>query len=489
VIVGHNGHIAWGVTNLGPDVQDLYIERINPQNSRQYEVNGQWVDMEAVVETIHTAGGDPVKLTVLLTRNGPVITEVYGPLENIFDESGLQVPDGQYVISLRWTALDPSFIFRSVLNINRAQNWEEFREALKDWDVPSQNFVYADVEGNIGYQMPGKVPIRAGGDGSLPAPGWTDEYQWTGYIPFEELPHVYNPPEGYIVTANNAVVDESYPYFISLDWDRGFRARRIVELIEGRTQPVDVAFFQQIHGDNKDLNAATLVPVLLQIDLEDDRLEKARSILDGWDYQAHMDSAPAALFQVFWKNLLEIAFSSKLPESHPATGSAIWIDMTRRMVHQPDSPWWSNPETSEREDRDQVFAQAFAAAVDEMERLQGTDPARWNWGDLHTVTFRNPTLGISGPEPVRALFNRGPFRTSGSASIVNATGWNPASSNYEVRSLPSMRMIVDMSDLHNSWTSNTTGQSGHAYHKHYIDMAEDWRHIRYHPMLWGAGGG
>jgi penicillin G amidase len=485
VIVGHNGRIAWGVTNVGPDVQDLYIERINPHNPRQYEVDGQWVDMEAVTETILTAGGDAVELTVLLTRNGPVITEVYGPLENIFEDSGLQIPPGQYAISLRWTALEPSFIFRSVLNINRAQNWEDFREALRDWDVPSQNFVYADVEGNIGYQMPGKVPIRAGGDGSLPAPGWIDDYQWTGFIPFEELPHVYNPPEGYIVTANNAVVDEDYPYFISRDWDRGFRARRLVDMIEERSQPIDVAFFQQMHGDNKDLNAAFLVPVLLKLNLEDERLENARSILEGWDYQARMDSGPAALFQVFWKNLLELAFSSKLPESHPATGSAIWVDLTRRMVDQPDSPWWDNPNTSEREDRNQVFRQAFAAAVDELEGLQGTDTARWNWGDLHTVTFRNPTLGISGPEPIRALFNRGPFRTSGGSSIVNATGWNPASSSYEVRSLPSMRMIVDMDNLHNSWTSNTTGQSGHAYHKHYIDMAEDWRLIQYHPMLWG----
>jgi penicillin G amidase len=485
VIVGHNGWIAWGVTNLGPDVQDLYIERINPQNPHQYEVDGKWVDMQIVTETILTAGGDTVDLKVLLTRNGPVITDVYGPVGKIFEESGIQIPEGQYAISLRWTALEPSFIFRSILNINRAQNWEDFREALRDWDVPSQNFVYADVEGNIGYQMPGKVPVRAGGDGSLPAPGWTDDHQWTGYIPFEELPYVYNPPEGYIVTANNAVVDDSYPYFIALDWDRGFRARRIVEVIEERNQPIDVAFFQQMHGDNKDLNASFLVPVLLQIDLEDERLENARSILEGWDYQAHMDSAPAALFNVFWKNLLDLAFSSKLPESHPATGSALWIDLARRMVDQPESSWWDNPNTPEREDRDQIFRQAFAAAVDELEGLQGNDPARWNWGDLHTVTFRNPTLGISGPEPIRALFNRGPFRTSGGSSIVNATGWNPASSSYEVRSLPSMRIIVDLSDLSNSWTSNTTGQSGHAYHKHYIDMAEDWLHIRYHPMLWG----
>jgi penicillin G amidase len=341
------------------------------------------------------------------------------------------------------------------------------------------------VEGNIGYQMPGKVPIRASGDGSLPVPGWTDDYAWTGYIPFEELPYLFNPRGGYIVTANNAVVDEDYPHFIARDWDRGFRARRIVDLIESHSGSFDVASFQRMHGDNQDLNAVYLVPVLLQVELNDERLERTRSILESWDYQAHMDSGPAALFQVFWKNLLELAFSSKLPESHPATGSAIWIDLSRRMVDQPHSPWWDNPNTPEIEDRDQIFRQAFAAAVDELEELQGTDLSRWNWGDLHTVTFRNPTLGISGPEPIRALFNRGPFRTSGGSSIVNATGWNPASSSYQVRSVPSMRMLVDLGNLSNSWASNTTGQSGHAYHKHYIDMAEDWRHIRYHPMLWG----
>jgi penicillin G amidase len=485
VVVGHNGRIAWGVTNLGPDVQDLFIERINPQNPHQYEVNGEWVDMDLVVETLQVAGGDPVELTVLSTRHGPLISDVYAPLDDFFERSGLTVPQGQYAIALRWTALEPSYIFRAILGYNQAQNWEEFRQALRDFDVPSQNFVYADVDGNIGYQMPGKVPIRASGNGSLPVPGWNDDYAWTGYIPFEELPQSFNPPEGYIVTANNAVVDEDYPYFISRDWDRGFRARRIVDMIEGHPRPIDVAFFQQMHGDNKDLNAENLVPIIMQLHLDDERLESARRNLEGWDYQAHMDSGPAALFQVFWKNLLELAFSSKLPESHPATGSAIWIDLARRMLEQPDSPWWDNPHTSEREDRDQIFHQAFAAAVDELEGLQGSDPARWNWGDLHTFTFRNPTLGISGPEPIRTLFNRGPFRASGGSSIVNATGWNPASSSYEVRSLPSMRMIVDLSDLSNSWASNTTGQSGHAYHPHYIDMVEDWRHIRYHPMLWG----
>jgi penicillin G amidase len=485
VVVGHNGRIAWGVTNVGPDVQDLYIERINPQNPNQYEVNGEWVDMELVLETIQVAGEDPVDMTVFYTRNGPLISEVYAPLKNIFEETGLEIPEGQYAIALRWTALEPSYLFRAILNYNLAQNWEEFRQALRDFDVPSQNFVYADVEGNIGYQMPGKVPIRASGDGTLPVPGWTDDYAWIGYIPFEELPYQFNPPGGYIVTANNAVVDENYPYFIARDWDRGFRARRIVDFIESHSGPFDVASFQRMHGDNKDLNAAYLVPVLLQVEMNDERLERTRSILEGWDYQAHMDSGPAALFQVFWKNLLELAFSSKLPENHPATGSTIWIDLARRLVDQPTSPWWDNPNTPDKEDRDQTFRQAFAAAVDELEGLQGTDLSRWNWGDLHTVTFRNPTLGISGPEPIRALFNRGPFRTSGGSSIVNATGWNPASSSYQVRSVPSMRMLVDLGNLSNSWASNTTGQSGHAYHKHYIDMAEDWRHIRYHPMLWG----
>jgi penicillin amidase len=239
-----------------------------------------------------------------------------------------------------------------------------------------------------------------------------------------------------------------------------------------------------MQGDNKDLNAETLVPVLLQAPLSPD-LESARQLLAGWDFQAHMDSAPAALFEAFWKNLLAFAFQDDLPQEDtwPGGGSR-WFEVMDNLVEQPDSLWWDDQATAEVEDRDNIFSQALAAAVAELEATLGDDPGRWSWGDLHTLTLTNETLGQSGIAPIEALFNRGPFRTSGGSSIVNATGWD-ATGTYEVRSLPSMRMIVDLSDLANSWMVHTTGQSGHAYNRHYTDMTDLWRNIQYQPMRWG----
>jgi penicillin G amidase len=484
VVIGHNEAIAWGVTNLGPDVQDLYVEKINPVNPYQYQVNGQWVDMEVVQETILVAGGDPIPLEVRYTRHGPIISGVYGRLEDFTEKVGLTAEGEVYALALRWTALEPSNTFRSILKYNQAQNWDEFREAMTDFEVPSQNFVYADIQGNIGYQAPGKIPIRANGDGSLPVPGWTDEYEWVGFIPFDELPYAFNPPEGYIVTANNAVIDLDYPYFISKDWDRGYRAQRIVEMIEERSEPFDLAYIQVMHGDNKSLNAAALVPVLLEVPLDEPRLQEVLQIFQGWDYQTHMDSASAALFEVFWKHLLELGFNDDFPEDYPATGGSVWFLLAERLIDQPQSAWWDHQETLEVETRDDIFYQAFASAVVELESLQGKDASKWNWGDLHTVTFVNQTLGRSGPSVVKALFNRGPFRTSGSYSVVNNTGWIASTGSYEVRVVPSLRMIVDLSDLSNSISTNTTGQSGHAYHPNYINLADEWRTIQYHPMLW-----
>jgi penicillin G amidase len=255
-------------------------------------------------------------------------------------------------------------------------------------------------------------------------------------------------------------------------------------MLENAPAPLDMAYFQQMHGDNLDLNAAHLAPILLGIPLDDQRLQEARALLEGWDYQAHMDSAPAVLFQAFWKHLVNLTYADELPEDRPPSGTPNHIELTRRIANEPDNPWWDDQETPEIETRDQVMIQALGSAVNELDSLLGKDSSRWSWGGLHTTTFSNPSLGRSGPEPIRALFNRGPFRTSGGTSIVNATAWSTSVGAYTVRSLPSMRMIVDLSDLSGSLTNHTTGQSGHAYHPNYIDMADEWRLIQYHPMLW-----
>jgi penicillin amidase len=480
IVVGHNNRIAWAFTNVGPDVQDLYIEKINPENPNQYEFQGEWVEMETLTERINVAGKEPVELPVRITRHGPIITDVFG-LEDFREEAGIDLPEN-YAIALRWTALEPSCTFCAIFGFNTAQNWEEFRQAATKFAVPAQNLVYADVDGNIGYQMPGTIPIRVDGhDGRLPVPGWTGEYEWQGYIPFEELPYAFNPPEGYIVSANNAVVTPEYPYFINYYWAYGARAARIVEMIEDAPGPIDADYIRQMQGDNKDINAPGIVEVLLSIPLDDPDLERYRALFENWDYQMGMDSAPAALYAVFWKHLNAAALNDDYPEDTPPEGGHPAQEFFRHLIDDPDSPWWDDQTTPEVERRDDIFARAFADAVKELQKLSGKDPANWAWGDLHTITFHHAVM-TNFPFINRA-FDRGPFRVSGGTTIVNATSWHTMES-YEAYWMPSMRMVVDLSDFSASWMMHTTGQSGHPYHPHYIDMADPWRLIQYHPWYW-----
>ena len=482
VIVGHNARIAWGFTNVGPDVQDLYIEKINPANPNQYEYMGEWVDMEIIEETLIASDGTEQPLTIRITRHGPLITDVFGALKDFQSLTASDLPDS-FGIALRWTALDELQAVDAILGINLASNWEEFRQAASFFGAPSQNMVYADIDGNIGYQTPGNIPIRAEGhDGLLPVPGWTGEFEWQGFIPFEEMPNLYNPPAGFIATANNAVVDASYPYAISRFWSYGHRAKRIIELIEQAPGLITADYIAEIHGDNKDLNAAVLVPALLKVDI-DESLQGKLELLRTWDFQNHMDSAPAALFNAFWKNLLNKTFNDQLPERYWPTGGSRWFVVVEDLLAEPESAWWDDVTTDARETRDDILSQSFTAAVQELEQSLGKNPARWRWGDLHTITFHHPSLGKSGIAIIEAIFNRGAYATSGGNDMVNAASWG-ATRDYSVASGVSERLIVDLNDFDISQSVITTGASGHVGHPHYQDQIDPWRFIQYHPLPW-----
>ncbi len=492
VVIGHNDNVAWGFTNVGPDVMDLYIEKVNPDNVNQYEVNGKWADFETRTETINIVGGDPVDVIVKLTRHGPVISDVYGPLKNqgdpkdkefipFKDKAGIQLPNN-YVIALRWTALTPSTPFKAIWGFDKAQNWQEFREAASNFHVPAQNLIYADVDGNIGYQMPGDIPIRAKGNGTLPVPGWTDEYEWTGFIPFEDLPHTFNPQEGYIATANNQIPPSDYPHLITQDWDYGFRAQRIVDLIKNAPGKIDIAYVQKMQGDDFDANGEVFVPELLALKDLAGNQSKAQNLLKDWDYQARADSAAAAVFNAFWRHLLQNTFNDELPKQYWPDGGSRWNDVMRHM--DTSSAWWDDKSTIDKvETREDMMKKSFANGVAELEKMFGKDSSKWNWGEMHAATFRNGTLGESGVGLIEGLFNRGPYPVSGGEAIINATGWS-VKDGYETNWLPSLRMIADMSNLSNSVTVHTTGESGHAYNKHYDDMVPLWANIKYYPMLW-----
>ncbi len=480
IVIGHNDHIAWGLTNVGPDVMDLYIEKTKPDHPTQYLTPDGWVEMELVVEVIQIAGNDPIEHQVYLTSHGPIIGSEYD-LDDFDHRTGLAIPEN-YALALKWTALEPSCVFCAMWEINLAKNWEEFRLAAADFVVPSQNLIYADIDGNIGYQMPGNIPIRVDGhDGMLPVPGWNGDYDWQGYIPFEELPHSFNPSLGYIVTANNAVVGPGYPYLISEEWNRGFRAQRIVDMLEEAPKPINIATLKAMQGDNFDLIAPVLVPEILKLNFSDPELRAAQAILLEWNYQADLDSAPAALFMTFWQNLVTNTMQDNLPDDyHVGVGSAS-KEIIRQLVNQPENPWWNDISTPERETMGDIFKLTFEESYRELKKDYGKDPAAWQWGELHTITFENQVM--SSFPFVNKFFDRGPFPAAGGNEIVNATGWDP-DNPYAIDWLPSMRMIVNLNDLSNSLSINTTGQSGHAYHPHYIDMADLWRNIYYHPMLW-----
>lgn len=498
VIIGHNDDIAWGFTNTGPDVMDLFIEKVNPDNPNQYEADGKWVDFQTRTDSINIVGDKPVTVTVRSTRHGPVISDTFGPLKDtdtdntpdfvpFKDASGVFLPD-HYVVALAWTALKPSSPFEAIWGIDKARNWDQFRAASQNFHVPAQNLLYADRQGNIGYQMPGDIPLRKKGDGRFPVPGWTGEYDWTGFVPFDKLPYTFNPAEGYIATANNEIPPAGYPYFITADWDYGYRANRIVNLIRNAPDKIDIPYIQKMQGDMDDANAAVFVPLLLKLDGSFSREGSVSlELLKTWDFQARSDSSSAAIFESFWRHLLQNTFNDDLPKDYWPTGGSRWNEVMRSLVKQPEDPFWDDSSTKDVvETENDILKKSFADAVKELDGRFGSDTTKWNWGDMHAATFRNQTLGESGVGLIEDLFNRGPFKVGGGEAIIDATGWSVVD-GYETNWLPSMRMIVDLGNMNNSLTVHTTGESGHAYNPHYADMSPLWSRIQYYPMLWDQG--
>jgi penicillin amidase len=378
-------------------------------------------------------------------------------------------------VALRWTALDPGRTGDAIFKLNKAANWQEFRAAAALFEVPAQNMIYADVDGNIGYQSPGKIPVRGKGDGRYMAPGWDPAYDWTGYIPFAELPSSYNPPQGYIVTANQAVIGPEYQHLLTHDWSYGYRSQRINELIATTKGRVTVDDVEQMQYDSYNGFAPILVPVLAAVErpplsqVETD----AAALLKTWKFQQTDDSAAAAYYNAVWRHLLLRTFEELTPEYAP-NGNDRWFEVVRRLLDEPDNPWWDDVTTAAIERRDDTLARAMAEAVKELSDLLGESAKDWTWGELHSLTPTHATFGKSGIAPLEWLFNGPEVPTAGGASIVNATGWN-AGNGYFVDAVPSMRMIVDLNNLNESRWIQLTGNSGHAFHTNYDDQLELWR--------------
>ncbi|QBI53507.1 penicillin acylase family protein [Streptomonospora litoralis] len=488
VVIGHNADIAWGFTNLGPDVADLYLERIEGGAAI---VDGEPEPLTTREETVSVAGGEDVTFTVRSTRHGPLLSDARAGLE--LREIGAHPPvgtDGEpadrpaeasgdgYGVALSWTALEPGTTADSIFELNAADDFASFREAARAFEVPAQNLVYADTEGNIAYQAPGTIPVRGKGDGRWPAPGWDSDYDWQGTVPFDELPVVQNPESGYIVTANQAAVGTDYAHLLTHDWAYGYRSARIGTLLDEAVERggLTTADMADIQMDNENSGARAVVPHLLDADVSG-TAARARDLLADWDFQQDADSAAAAFYNAVWAHLLDVVFDELGPDHAIDAGSRSWL-VVDRLLDEPGSPWW---EGGAEGGRDAVLAEAMQRAADELTERLGGDPAEWRWGDLHTLTVTHPSLGTSGIGPVEWLFNGTPVAASGGDSTVNATGWEHTE-GYAVTTVPSMRMAIDMGDLDAARWIDLTGPSGHAFHPHRQDQTPLWARGETVPM-------
>ena len=488
VIIGHNRDIAWGFTNLGPDVTDLYLEKIEGQ---RYEYDGELHDLKLRDETIEVLGREePFTFTVRSTRHGPLLSDVSAELSTVGAnspvEEGAPERGNGYGVALSWTALQPANTADAIFELNAASDWDEFRAAAADFAAPSQNIVYADREGHIGYQAPGLIPIRkSGNDGDYPAEGWLPANDWTGkYVPFDALPTVLDPDAGYVATANQAVVGRDYPFHLTGDWAYGYRSQRIVEMLEQK-EKLSVGDMAQMQLDEKHGFAPTMVPYLLDVLMPSDYLGAGQRLLKSWDYDDDADSAAAAYFNAVWKETLRLTFHDDMREAVWPEGDGRWFEVMRRLLEDPDSHWWDDANTETTiETRDDILAAALAAARDDLVVRQSRRAVDWTWGHHHRLNLENQTLGQSDIGLVQWLFNRGGWQVGGGSEIVNATSWNAATDTYEVTAAPSMRMVVSMADFDDSRWVSLTGTSGHAFHDNYVDQTELWAEGRTLPWLW-----
>ncbi len=478
VIIGHNQQIAWGFTNLGPDVSDLYLEAVDGE---RYLRGDTWTRFDRRSETIEVAGGRPFTFTVRSSVHGPVLSDVDATYASVGANAPVATPDRLaqrgtgYAVSLAWTALSRTRTAEAVFAIDRARNWEEFRAAARKFAAPSQNMVYADRDGHIGYQAPGRIPIRKPANrGNYPSPGWDPAYDWTGdYVPFAALPSVLDPEEGFIATANQAPVDPAYPYYLGDSWDYGYRSQRIADVLS-KKGTLSAADMSELQLDTRNGLAPRLVPYLLDVDAGSHYYAAGQRLLEDWDFTQPPESAAAAYFNAVWRNLLVLTFGDQLPDAVEANGGSRWWMVVSRLLRQPNNRWWDDVTTEDvREGRDDILRAAVRDARDELVRLQSRRVDGWTWGHQHQLTLENQTVGQSDIGLVARMVNRGSWELGGGPSTVDATGWN-AAEGYAVNWVPSMRMVVSLADLDSSTWINLTGASGHAFSDHYTDQTALW---------------
>jgi len=455
VVIGHNCHIAWGMTNIG-DTQDLFLEERHPEDPHRFKYEGQWYQAEVETVEIKVDGRDEAETVEMIqTRHGPLISD-------------------DPPMSLRWSAYDvEASTIDAVLKINRAENWDQFKAGLAHFQAPVQAVVYADVEGNIGFKVAGNLPVRKQGQGIMPSPGWEEGYGWEGVIPFEELPELYNPDRGFIVTANSRVEPDDYPYLISLDHAPGYRKIRIAEVLGGLDQ-IGVEDSKMLQTDWYNRHAAERLPAFLEV-IEKDRaclLEVEQGALDllaRWAEEPvnTRDSAGAALFQVWYLNLMEEVFREEM-------GDELYLEFIKQgyiaynaleaLLEKGASGWFAGG-------LEEPLTAAFSRSVEELTDRLGGDPEGWRWDELQTITFKHD-LGAA-PLIGDYLFNRGPYPYGGDFMTVGRARY-ALDDPFKVVTGAGLRFVAVMNEKIESEVVIAGGQSGHPLSPHYSDQLEAW---------------
>ena len=474
VAIGHNDHVAWGITATMYVQTDLYVEEIDPDNRLRYRTEDGWAMMDRVMDIIPVKGQpDAEPHETRITRHGPIVT-------------GLgEAKDEARALALKWVGQEGADEMTGLLTMMRARSADEFRASCGKIAVPSLNLVFADVENHIGYQFVGRAPIRPPGCGIRPLPGWTGEYEWQGFVPFDALPALADPPEGFIATANTRIHAEDYPYPLQSVYASPFRVRRIRQMLEGR-DGLTLDDMQRMQADVYVLHAESLRPAL--VDALDHAARTwtaeenaALELLRAWDGFAEVDSPGAAIWEVTYSNWMRRVLRARL--SPDLTKEAMtkflgefhWA-LPDRLLRADDLGWFVDTT------REVELLDAFAEAVAWLMEQIGPYPAEWEWGAVHTVTFTHPIA--QGAKPLGRLLNVGPIPLGGDCNTLNCQYWTLADP-FAVISGASYRLLVDLSDPSkdtHALACNSVGESGNARSRHYRDQAIPWSRVRYHPM-------
>jgi penicillin amidase len=477
VLVGHNQYIAWGITLAFSDSEDLFIEQIDAQNPPRYLDRDEWREVEIFEEKIQVKGTlDDFVERVLVTKHGPVIS----------DRVGYQ----DQKVSVQSMSLQPVPALEGWYQLNTAENWDDFVAAMRLIEAPQLNVAYADVEDNIGYWMTGKLPVRAKGDGSLPVPGWSGEYEWVGEVPFEEMPHALNPERGFILNCNNKSTPDDYPHHLGNVWMNGYRARRLEELIASR-EKISIQDHRDFQMDVKCIPGLELVACLDGTPDSDADVRLALRLLREWDGYLNPETVGGTIYEVTRYTLVrellvpglgeELAFRLMGKGVHPllAKGQELYGHDTTTLLRLLDDPqsWW----VQQAGGREAIIQRGLKQTVNWLRENLGQDENQWQWGKLHHVMFSH---ALSLQKPFDQVFDIGPFEIGGDTDTPLQTAMMPDDPYNNKAWAPSYRQIIDMGDLSKSQSIHPPGQSGHLASRHYDDLAQPWLEGEYHPMLW-----